>query len=201
MEAHAESYQNLRTIEISDLPREAFDEIYPLMDSAFPAEEKRSLQDHRALCERENYHIIVARGGAELLGFLAYWILPDIQVCFLEHIAVAESARGRGIGRRLLDELRKREINSKRFIVLEIEEPVAGLTLRRQAFYERAAFSLNPFAYRQPPYRALAKTAYNQWLPLKLMSWPQRLTAEQAGRFTDVVYREVYGLLSGAGLG
>lgn len=84
----------------------------------FPAELRRSYAK-----------LLVARLGQELVGFLLSWRAAD--ELHLTDLGVSAASRRRGIGRRLLDALRREgELNGARVIFLEVREsnaPALGL--------------------------------------------------------------------------
>ncbi|MFQ5885764.1 MAG: GNAT family N-acetyltransferase [Anaerolineae bacterium] len=89
-------------------------------------------------------HIIVAEGGAQILGYLTLWLRPSLShaglSALIDELVIAEGARGQGMGRALLEETLKRAQGAG---CVEIEvstgfdnEPAQSL-YRSQGFEER----------------------------------------------------------------
>ena len=80
-------------------------------------------------------------------GILNYWDFNDF--LYIEHLAVNEQYRNQKIATKVLEQLN----SQNKLIVLEVELPNDELSKRRIRFYERNAYSIQPFTYFQPPYR------------------------------------------------
>jgi len=165
-------------------PYQNFEKIFRLLEQSFPKEERRDRKGQRALFSLPLYRIEAEIGEeyGSLLGFFALWQLP--QFLFVEHFAVAEEMRGKGLGSQMLREL---EEKTDLPICLEVEPPQTPLAKRRIAFYERAGFSLNPYPYTQP---SLGKGRAP--IPLFLMSYPAPLSEEEFFSVRDTLYETVY---------
>ncbi len=119
--------------------------------SAFPPEERRDWED------------VISRAGAPGDGFVMYGIYTECgfegfmtvwrfkAMRYVEHFAVAESARGKGIGGMAISKLRDEEDVP---VILEVELPICGAEAQRRiGFYERHGFTAHrDFRYVQPPY-------------------------------------------------
>lgn len=116
------------------------------MQESFPPQELRSRQEHFALLDRQDYQVYACYAGQHLLAFLTVWEHP--QLAFVEHFAVAQAGRNRGLGSRLLRQLQERL--GKR-LCLEAELPETEIARRRLCFYQRNGFYANLFPYEQPP--------------------------------------------------
>ena len=124
-----------------------FGEIYALLEQSFPPEERRSLEDQKALLLREEYRLlgnIDPRG--KVTALMAVWEFSDF--VFLEHFAVAPSCRNAGLGTQMLRELI--DSYAPKAVCLEAELPTEELSIRRQSFYKRNGFSSRPQSYLQP---------------------------------------------------
>ena len=87
------------------LDKTAFGTVFKIMEHSFPLDEHRPYEEQEALLQREQYRIVGAMGErGELAGFMAVWEFPEF--LFLEHFAVAETYRNRGMGPRLSHPLR-----------------------------------------------------------------------------------------------
>ena len=160
-----------------------FDEIFKIMDDAFPDSEMRTYEGQKMLLQNEKYHIYEELDKAgSLVGFLAYWTLDGC--VFFEHLAVSSACRGQGIGKSIL----LKNINDIKLpIFLEVEPPETDIAKRRIAFYERLGFFLNDFYYEQPPLRE------NQLAQrLLIMSYPEPISAEKFAKYKKEIYTNVY---------
>ena len=100
------------------------------------------------------------------------------------HFAVRKSCRNGGLGAVLLTQL---TAQSRKPVILEVELPTGELEARRIAFYERNGFVMNPFEYMQP---AMGEDRHA--IPLRIMSYPKRLLADEFETMRDVLYCHVY---------
>ena len=165
---------------------DAFDQVFALMDAAFPDSEMRTYTGQQALFGIPFYRLYVHREAQErIAAFLAAWEFENFR--FVEHIAVDESLRGGGIGAAMLCDFAAQD---SRPIVLEVEPPETDIAQRRIGFYKRLGFALNLYSYEQPPLRN-GQSA----LPLLVMSYPHALSKAEFEQYKDVLYREVYGCI------
>ena len=164
------------------ITEETFDEIFPLLENAFPVTELRTKEDQRALLQEAAYVLYGVRKNDAFAAAFATWEIDDF--LFIEHFAVQEEERNNGYGSMLLDAL-MREMG--RPVVLEVEEPTDTLTRRRIAFYERHGLVYNMYFYLQPPLRR-----ENALLPLKLMTKPGGINEETFLQYRKRLYEVVY---------
>lgn len=162
-----------------------FKEIYDLLEEAFPPSEIRTSEGQLALLSNPLYQLhTVKEADGKLLGILAGWKLSGFR--FIEHLAVAARARGKGTGKSMVEDYIHMAGTP---VILEVEPPDQPLAARRIEFYKRLGFHLNTFPYYQPPLRK-----GQPLLPLQVMSYPFALTEEQFGSYKEELYREVYGV-------
>ncbi len=155
-----------------------------LLTTVFPPDEYRSLAHQRGnVADKQEFHLMLACHKGEPVGFVAYWNLKDI--CYVEHLATLPALRGKGHGKRILEELQK----STRKIVLEVEKPTDELSTRRIAFYRRAGFELCPTPYTQPAYRKGGNT-----VPMLLMFHGCNVTEEFFESTKNKIYKNIYNL-------
>lgn len=157
---------------------EAFWEIYA---QAFPECEKRDRAGQMRVLARREYRVERMVEHGVLLGFVACWDIGGYW--FVEHVAVADAARGRGLG----SELMKKMTGRDKPVILEVEPPADDIARRRVGFYQRLGFHLNAYPHIQPPLQP-----GGQSVRLLLMSYPEPLTAADAetvqARLRQVVY-------------
>ena len=154
--------QSLETLTERD-----FDSVWEIMEESFPRDERRSREAQRKILDVSWYHLYGYRAHGELMAFLAVWEFDTF--LFVEHFAVRKSCRNGGLGAVLLT------------------QPTGELEARRIAFYERNGFVMNPFEYMQP---AMGEDRHA--IPLRIMSYPKRLVADEFETMRDVLYCHVY---------
>jgi ribosomal protein S18 acetylase RimI-like enzyme len=163
-----------------------FEQIYEIMEEAFPPSERRPKERQRALLEDPRYRLLTEEAETGfLLGFLAAWEFPDF--LFIEHLAVARAARGRGTGGILVR--RCLTVAGGKPVYLEVEPPQNEIQRRRVNFYLRLGFALNTFPYEQPPMRPGAAP-----LPLYVMSHPAPVSQGEFAPVRQKLYHVVYGV-------
>ena len=159
-----------------------FDQIYELMEEAFPISERRTYAAQKALFKRDDYMVYGILEHDHVLAFIAVYETDHLR--FVEHLATNADCRGSGIGRHLLEAYLQQ---TDKTVILEVEHPNHALAKRRIQFYKRIGFSLYEIDYVQPPFHS-----FEQPLPLYLMSWPKQLNDEQLQRCIYEMYHDVY---------
>lgn len=156
-----------------------FKRVYDILEEAFNSDERRSFDGQARLFEDSDYDVLV---DEETKGLLAVWNFEDMR--YVEHFAVEEKFRNNKLGGRFLDEYLRMDNSS---VVLEVELPGEELTDRRINFYKRHGFCFNEYDYVQPP----MEEGKNP-VPLRIMSYPDRISEEQFMRLRDTLYKKVY---------
>lgn len=159
-----------------------FDEVFAIMQASFPTDEYRPYDEQKALLQHPRYHLVTLTEEGRVIAFAATYSFPTF--LFVEHLAVTQTHRNRGLGAQLLAQLQR---ESDRRLCLEVELPEDDLSRRRIGFYERNGFTLNDYPYTQPP---ISKG--RQPVPLRLMSTGGALTEAEFETIRDTLYREVY---------
>jgi len=166
--------------QISDSDFESF---YSLMCLSFPEEERRSREGFLKLCRECPYYKIYTLFESDtLIAFLTIWEFDSFT--FGDHFAVSPQKRGAGLGSQLLTELKK---SVKAPFIIEVELPQNEMAKRRIGFYERNSLSLCDFDYMLPP----LQKGFTP-LPMKIMSYPKKLSEAQFEPFKRVIYKIVY---------
>lgn len=160
-----------------------FDQIWGIMEEAFPSDERRSYEGQKALFLRDDYHVCGTVEKGVVKAFIAYYDTKNF--CFVEHLASDARKRGSGIGKALfLDTL----VHVGKPVILEVEPPITDIAKRRIAFYERMGCYLHDeIGYQQPP---LEKQLMP--LPLRLMSVGKNYDERQLKNVVTVLYQSVY---------
>lgn len=128
------------------LEQKDFDSVFCILEDSFPADEYRTYEEHKALLQRPDYRIYAYREAEATVAFFGVWDLG--RYAFVEHFAVAEPYRNRGLGSKLLQALLT---VLEKPVCLEAELPRTELACRRLAFYRRNGFYENDYPYVQPP--------------------------------------------------
>ncbi len=161
-----------------------FDEVFALMRDSFPVDEYRSYEGQKALLENDLYNISVVNGDdGGVIAFVCFW--ENDKIAFIEHLAVDKSLRSRGLGGRILEELRA--IRRDMTICLEVEPPVTEQAIRRINFYTRNGFFLNEYEYRQP---ALGEG--RQSLRLMIMTSGKKVGEDEFADLKRTLYESFY---------
>lgn len=163
-----------------------FEQIFALLKSSFPPEERRTYAEQRALLSKPLYRIYGKKdtGSDAIVAMAAVWELEDL--VFIEHLAVNPNYRNGGVGAEFLEELVQQFSN---MICLEVEPPMTELARRRIGFYERNGFCYNAYPYMQP---SISKG--RSPIALKLMTYGHTISTEEFEQMRDVLYRIVYGV-------
>ena len=116
-----------------------------LLEEAFPAEERRDMEEVRQLLGKTSLELLTLEEEDRVQGLLMLWNLEGLM--FLENFAVDAGLRGRGIGARMLEYVWE---HWKKPMLLEVEPPEGDMQRRRIGFYERNGFCLNAYPYQMP---------------------------------------------------
>ena len=122
----------------------AFGRAMALYEASFPRHEQRLPDEQRAVLSHPEYHFTQLFDGAEFVGLLLYWEAEDFR--YVEHFCVRPELRGRRYGAKALEELGR----DGKTVVLEIDPPVDDIARRRQGFYQRCGFAVNPYPHVFP---------------------------------------------------
>ena len=132
-----------------------------LYESAFPIHERRDWTNFLKTISYNGMQLSLLEDAAPV-GFVITWQIKDF--CYVEHLAISSSQRGKQYGGKVIDEL-LHKFNQR--IILEVEPEHDEDSRRRILFYKRKGLQLIPFRYIQPPYRR-NENAYE----MQLMSIP-----------------------------
>lgn len=168
-------------------PGEGMAEMERVYMSSFPVEERRAWEQIVDFSSRLRHPLtftLITIAGRPV-GFLTWWRFKGFR--YVEHFAVEESMRGRGIGELALGVFVERDRSP---VVLEVEPAERGaLARRRIRFYERCGFRPHPdYRYVQPPYaEGLPEVA------LMLMTASYRSGSVNLAKIDRVLKMMVYG--------
>lgn len=152
------------------------------MEKAFPESERRDMSGQEKLLDNPYYNYYIIRLYGKIAAFLAVWEFPEIN--FIEHFAVDESLRGKGVGKKALSLYLKA---ADKPVFLEVEPPESDIAVRRIEFYKRLGFHMNDFPYCQPALQNGQKP-----LPLKIMTYPKPVDEENFIRYKKIAFKHAY---------
>ena len=157
-----------------------------IYELSFPIDERRDTDAVLSLVENEKRFTLEAVcDDNRVVGFISWWNFTDWR--YVEHFAIDESLRGRGIGHEVLREFLSR---NSTLVVLEVEPPIDVDSCRRVAFYRSLGFVLhNDFTYIQPSYGAGRAS-----IELRLMSCGDGNSFD-CSCVEKILHRVVYGVL------
>ena len=148
----------------------------------FPENERREWSEELSLVDNDSrFHVVTACRGSQVAGFVTYWTFEGFN--YIEHLAVDASCRCQGIGASLLAHASA----MGQPLLLEVDLPDDGISLRRIRFYEkRGLVAHEGIKYMQPPY-GQGKPS----VPMMIMTSPT-MTQQQVLMAIDVLRKEVY---------
>ena len=171
-------------LKLEKLNEKRFDEVYRIMESSFPIDEYRPYTEQKMLLQNDLYSIYasVCPQTGTVQGFITVWEFE--RIAFVEHFAVASSARNSGLGSKMLQALMEL---LKKQICLEVELPNDEMAIRRIGFYQRNGFVLNDYEYMQPSISAGRKP-----IPLKIMTTESGIDEAMFQKIKSLLYTYVY---------
>lgn len=150
----------------------AFEAAFALYEAAFPLHERRTRERQAAIMAHPEYQFTLLWEGETFAGILLFWEGPGFR--YVEHFAISEALRGKGLGARALELLQEQG----KPLLLEIDPPVDPVAVRRRHFYERQGFQANPWRHIHPPYRPDFHGH-----DLVVMTWPESWEEERYNAF------------------
>lgn len=151
-------------MKITLLEKYDFEQLFAIMQEAFPPEEYRPKERQFAILDDANYSVHIAKENGKILCFLAVWNLGEFD--FVEHFAVDASLRNQGVGSKFLKEYLK---TTARPTVLEVENVDDDISKRRIGFYQRCGLELTDICYNQPNFQNSSKI-----IPLRIMLFDEQ---------------------------
>lgn len=162
----------MRFERITDASHAMYHEAMALYRESFPAHELRESASQERILHDPAYHFNLAYDGGTFAGLALCW--EQEAFIYVEHLCILPQLRGRAYGSAVLALLAA----EGKSIILEIDPPVDDISIRRQGFYERNGFSVNPYAHVHPPYHA-----GNHGHELVVISHPGVLTRDEYDGF------------------
>ena len=160
-----------------------FSSMATLYESAFPPEQRRSLDklEHEILTSKHfRAHALLMNG--EFVGFFNSWIFETFY--FVEHFAIKPELRGKKLGSEVLNTFKE---DTALPVILEVEVSSSAVAARRIKFYEKAGFQIIPNDYSQPPYRPS-----DSMIPMCIMTNDKEFVSEYFESIKKTLYKDVY---------
>lgn len=160
---------------ITDTGHPLFEQAWSLYKKSFPPEERRQLRTQKKIMDNLSYHFELIIDDGSFVGINLWWGFDSLR--YIEHLATLPKLRGKGYGRRILDDFTSASAIP---VLLEVEYPDHDISRRRIQFYRRAGFILNEYPYTHPPY----KKGGNR-VSLLLMTHPDAITGNELKYFLE----------------
>jgi GNAT superfamily N-acetyltransferase len=169
----------------------AFERALDIYRAAIEPSEQRPEDELRGLILREDYLVLTAERGGDVIGFSIAWAPPEEDFWLLEYMAVAPQARGQGVGEDLFHQTRRIPDPGNAGLI-EVDVAHDEKSARRLRFYERLRCTrVEGLSYQlplrvagtPPPMMVLCAPFYGP------VSYLRRETLERA---LSCIYAEVY---------
>jgi ribosomal protein S18 acetylase RimI-like enzyme len=171
-------------IKLENSDSHEFIEAWKIYESSFSSDERRTFDLQKKLIGNKHYTFFSVLKDKARVAIIAQWDFEDF--LFIEHLAVKNDMRCKGIGAELLKEYLAK---NKEKIVLEVERSDTEIASKRIKFYEKIGFKLNNFDYIQPLYGRDKNP-----VPMFLMTYPEKITDSEFTSIRKILRKVVYGL-------
>lgn len=175
-----------------------FDVFYRIYAESMPIREQKPRSEVRAMVQRSDYRIVLAKRQSVVIGFSVLFIPPEESFCLLEYMAIDAAYRNAGAGAELFRRSVKNMVSERGDIpaLLEVDsdrEECADRVMRRkrQDFYRRLGCScidglsyLLPLPGEGPPPQ--------MDLMVYLSTRPRVIRRQELEHWLKVVYQRVY---------
>ncbi|WMT51475.1 MAG: GNAT family N-acetyltransferase [Ferroplasma sp.] len=181
----------LNNVVISEVKSEEdFSNGINIYEEAFPASEKRPVEDIRRNIEKDHEKMFIGKYDGNPAIFIMMWPVNDSDFLFLDYIAVKKEYRGNGLGSLFLQKIFDIE-EGYNHVIFEVENPGEGdnknQRMKRIKFYRRAgAKTLTGFKYFLPPRNN------NKSQEMKLMIMSRKNIKKLEGEKIQVVLEQIY---------
>jgi len=170
----------LKIIPLNGEDSALFAQVDALYESAFPLHEKRSLTAKIRALNHANYQLQAWFDGDLFVGMMGIWHFGDY--FYIEHLAVNDTLRGQGYGKRMLNQFLEQSPQT----VLEIDPLTTEIARKRLHFYQSLGFQVNHYPHTHPTYHE--HLADHQ---LIVLSHPRPIDPQQYKRFLTDLSHEV----------
>jgi GNAT superfamily N-acetyltransferase len=132
-----------------------------LYHQAFPAEGRKPDRILMGMFEKKMSLLQVGVESGLVKAMAISGVLKKANVLLIDYMAVEESFRGQGIGRRFMEQIKRwaREERSLNGVIIEVEADPTPQNEERIRFWERCGFTLTEYVHHYiwvpEPYRAM----------------------------------------------
>ena len=159
-------------IRINSKDDKYFNDAMKIYETSFPIFEQRTIKNQIAVLEDKDYHSTIICENNSLIGLLFYWKYG--KYTYIEHLAISPNLRGKNYGSKIL----KTFCEDNKYTILEIDNPIDEISIKRLKFYSKIGFKLQNFEHIHPPYRN-GYEGHN----LKIMNFDRDLSNEEYDEF------------------
>lgn len=156
-------------------------DVREMYESTFPEDERREWVQLVALITNPAFRFNLIFDEQILIGLISVWNLNEF--IFIEHFTIRNRERGKGFGTEVIRQIISKEIP----VILEVEEPLSEMAIKRIRFYERLHFSVSHREYFQPPYSKGKKR-----IKMLLMSYPNEISPANFESTKKLIHELVY---------
>jgi ribosomal protein S18 acetylase RimI-like enzyme len=172
----------IKLIKWNYLSEKLLNDLKEIYENSFPVDERRDFEKLVNLENNPLFSFFYFYNNNVLSGLFTQWIFNDF--CYIEHLAIREDLRDKGIGTLLMKYLTS-EI--KQLLVIEVEKLGEPNSDRRIKFYLNIGFYLCEYSYIQPPYSHERNS-----VPMNLMTYPRSLIYKDFLEIRKELYLNVY---------
>lgn len=173
----------MKLVKIKNPNSKEFEKAWKIYESSFPSDERRDLDGLSKNFKNRIYNFYSVYEKGLLIGILDGWVFDSFK--FIEHLAIKQKLREKGLGTGLLKKIIK---ENKKLIIGEVEKPETEIAKRRIKFWEKAGFKLNKYDYIQPAYNKNKNP-----VPMFLLSYPRELSESEYIEIRREIHAKVYG--------
>lgn len=159
-----------------------FSNAWELYNDSFPIEERRLISHQEDILNLDYYHFEMIFNENDIIGIILWWNFENLK--FIEHLAVQPLFRGKGLGKKILENF---ILQNSKPILLEVELPTNKINQKRIQFYQKLGFILNQHPYFQPPMRLGSPK-----VKLNLMSFPDAISTRELNDFISIFHPMIY---------
>jgi GNAT superfamily N-acetyltransferase len=177
--------------EVTDVENPDFDFAINIYTGAFPANERHPANVVKERVKQGLSQLYVGRSGGDIVFMALLWPLKNTDFILLDYMATTALHRGKNIGSRFLQHMRKLLEENRKYFVLEVENPEYGHNKeernKRIAFYKRnGAKELKDVRYILPPLQGSTPTE------MTLMIYPGYKHGKIDGKIVKNLIRQIY---------
>lgn len=162
----------MKFIRINSKDDKYFNDAMKIYETSFPIFEQRTIKNQIEVLEDKDYYCNIICENNSLIGLLFYWKYG--KYTYIEHLAISPNLRGKNYGSKIL----KTFCEDNNYTILEIDNPIDEISIKRLNFYSKIGFKLQNFEHIHPPYRK-GYEGHN----LKIMSFNRDLYKEEYDEF------------------